>query len=274
MLCPCDVAWVLSGCGLLDPTREAERDQLARLDARYALLVETKDNLLERAREHAQILRGLEAFKAWPDDAALAASVHPDAGVSSKQLGFYRIVTISGPGNEASAFLTAEALDLRGTGRVTVIRPGAASFSVDVGVIPFPKPAAHPGPTAPVFDESAVCFKACQERRARVLETASRVDKLEAEIGTVKDLPRDKKAIFELLQIQARLGRETHEAVFHVLAAAPWASEVEEAWTSGPDVFLRMKPAFDPVTCEAMFRSVATCTWNADKRIVVLAPVK
>lgn len=268
------VMLVFSGCGFIDPTREAERDELARLDARHAVLKELADNLVEREREHAQILMSLETFKVWPDDAALAASVHPDAGVSSRQLGFYRVVTINSPGSEASAFLAAESLDMLGSGRVTVVRPGSASFSVDVAITPFPKPAARSGPGVPVFDESAVCFTACQKRRLQVLETARRVDVLEVLVGAVKDLPRDKKVLSELLRIQDKLGRETHEALFHVLAAAPWAREVEEAWTIGPQLSLRMKPTFDPLACDAVLRSIATCTWNGEKRIVVLTPGK
>lgn len=264
---------VLSGCSLMDPTRESERDERTRLDFRYVVLTELKDNLEERRREHAQILTSLEPFRAWPDDAALAASVHPDAGISSKPLGFYRIVTITSPGSEASAFLAAELLDSRGAGRVTVVRPGPASFSVDVAVIPFPKSAAATGPRVPVFDESAICFQACQQRRAFIVEVARRTAEREAEVGAVKDLPGDKKLLSELLQIQEKFGRQ-HDAFFHLVAAAPWAREVEEAWTSGPELMLRMKPGFDPAACNAVLPSVASCTWNAEKRVVVLGPVK
>lgn len=263
---------VFSGCTLLDPTREAEENERSRLDARYAGVVELRDNLVAREQEHAQILTALEPFRTWPDDATLAASVHPDAGVSSKQLGFYRVVTISSPGDAASAFLAAESLDTRGAGRVTVVRPGPPSFSVDVAVVQLPKAGATAA-SAPVFDESAVCFKACQQRRAFIVEQARRIDEVEAQLGLVKSLPRDKRALLDMLQTQGKLG-EPHHAFFHVLATAPWASEVQEAWTSGPDVLLRMKPTFDPSTCETVLRSVASCAWDEKKRVVVLAPVK
>lgn len=263
---------VLSGCSLMDPTREAERDQRSRLDARYAGLIELKDNLEERRLEHAAIRTALEPFNSWPDDAALAASVHPDAGISSKPLAFYRVVTITSPGNEASAFAAAEQLDRRGAGRVTVVRPGPTSFSVDVAVIATPKSPAPTGPSGPTFDTSATCFSACQRRRAELLEVASRVAQLEAEIGDVKNLPLDKKRLADLLQIQGKFG-DRHDAFFHLLAALPCAREVEEASARGPELFLRMKPGFDRATCETVPSSVATCTWNAGERLVLLAPV-
>lgn len=265
---------VLSGCSLMDRTREAERDEQSKLDYRYAILTELKDNLEERRLEHAQLLTALEPFDTWPDDAALAASVHPDAGSSSKPFAFYRVVTITSPGNEASAFAAAEQLDRRGTGRVTVVRPGPTSFSVDVAVISTPKLAPSTGPSVPVFDESATCFQSCQQRRLVILETAKRVAAREAEVGPVKNLPRDKERLSDLLQIQGKLGRDPHDSFFHLLAAVPWAREVEDASARGSELFLRVKPGFDPANCETVLRSVATCTWNADERVVVLGPVK
>ena len=36
------------------------------------------------------------------------------------------------------------------------------------------------------------------------------------------------------------------------------------------DAWFAENPGFDPANCETVLRSVATCTWNADERVVVL----
>lgn len=264
------LAWLLLFLACNSTRDDADVAQEHALDLVLAEREDLEAHRALRQTEQDELNRVRSAFQPVTS-AELLALAGPDARiVRDTAEGFYDVVSLSGTGPRSVAFGFARAALARSRSvNLTELKPKESTWIVTLTVItPFVpmKPTKVSGFT-PSADTSW-CYSTCRVRQKRIVEKNARLTALEAALGGLVTLPKDRKLLHDLLEIDSKFIGEEVGSLLDQLESAPWLPADAEVSFSPAEVRLTTPPEAAP-GCSTTFSS---CVYDDAHHALVIKP--
>lgn len=215
----------------------------------------------EQGERDQAALRARRAAFVEVTQAELEALAGEGAKGALRPEGFFDVVTVGGAGAKAAALrYLRDALARSPTVAATTVELAAGSWSVSVAVTRVAtSPAFKPKTYAPAPDKSW-CYASCRDRRKRIEAKAAELARLEAELGPLNDLLRDKKDVLNLESVRANfMSTPATLAVLDVLERAPWFDAGATAGFSRGDFSVAFSPGRE-ASCDEALGALGSCS--------------
>jgi len=219
-----NLTWVLLFLAC-NPSRDDADAAIERtLDLVLAERQDLEANRALRKAEQDELISARSAFRPVTSAELLSLAGTDAKVIKASPAGFYELVSISAPGARSAAIAFARAALARSKSvNLTELKLAEKSWLVTVAVLlspPSPKRA-----TGSVFTPAADtswCYSSCRERQRRIVEKSAKLTALDASLGALVTLARDRKLLHELQRTDAKFIGDEVLPVLDSLESASW----------------------------------------------------